>query len=313
MTAGRNVNACTIKSSFNLMKIKSYFSSVKNKLVSQLGRDQREQNRRLFQAQKDIIGSSEKRNDSIFFFTTHKCASTFISQALPILAKDASRPYFDFATCIWRLGDKISLKNPYDLEHHGSIYRRYGEVYGPLRTPIELPIIQECNNILFLRNPFDLLISSYYSKAFSHSPPLHEKSNKVFQEDRFRAKQEGIDKFVIREAKSWILPCFSKYAQLKKCAVRCIILKYDSFFYDFDGFYSDLVEALEMSPSIAIKKELYDIAKRPFASTNADSSNDNIYSHHRSGQSKQYLSKIKPETYTCLSKILQPVLEEFDF
>lgn len=290
-----------------------YLRSAKRKITERLDGSHNECTRRLLQAQEDLINNSNNKIDSIFFFTTHKCASTFITKALPLLCKDANRSYFDFSTRIWNLGNKISLRDPFDLEHCEYLYKRYGEVYGPLRTPIDIPLVNECNNILFLRNPLDLLISSYYSIAFSHGLPKNTNSRNDFLKDRSLALEEGIDQYVLREAETWIIPHFGKFSQLKRRAKRCTILNYDTFFYDFDAFYDQLIKSLEVNPSISVKEKLYLLAKKPFKNVRKDGSQQNIYSHHRSGESKQYLTKIKPETYNRLTELLQPVLEEFDF
>ena len=174
-------------------------------------------------------------------------------------------------------------------------------------------MVDQCNNVLFLRNPLDLLVSSYYSRAFSHSLPQHTASRIAFHERRNLSLQEGIDKYVIRQAKSWIIPHFSKYTQLKRRAKRCTVIKYDSFFYDFDVFCNEFVEALEMNLSPEVKEKLYKLAKKPFSDSAKNGSGENIYSHYRSGKSNQYLTRLKPETIDSLYELLHPILKEFDF
>ena len=77
--------------------------------------------------------------------------------------KNTNYKYLDYASSIWYLGNNISVENPFTIESDCPfLYKEYGEIYGPLRTPFKIQNIENFNNIFFLRDPRDLLISSFY-------------------------------------------------------------------------------------------------------------------------------------------------------
>jgi hypothetical protein len=91
-----------------------------------------------------------RRINSIFFWTTHKCASTFVSKFLLKIANESNLKYFDYAGHVWDLGDKIKLDNPYKVTTDCDfLYRTYNEIYGPIRTPFEFDNMYKFNNIFF--------------------------------------------------------------------------------------------------------------------------------------------------------------------
>ena len=88
-------------------------------------------------------------------------------------------------------------------------------------------------------------------------------------------------------------------------------LKYDHFYNDFPLFIKQLEEAIGIRLSQRNKRRLHAFAKQPFA--NVSDKPENIYSHHRSGKSKQYLDKLSPQTVERLNDILHETLEYWEF
>ena len=100
---------------------------------------------------KDRVINSERylekkdiKKKSILFWSTHKCASTFIAWALRQIAKNSDYQYFDYASNIWFLGNTLKIKEPFRIERECPfLYKEYGEIYGPLRTPFKVKCIQK--------------------------------------------------------------------------------------------------------------------------------------------------------------------------
>ena len=174
----------------------------------------------------------DKKNNkkSILIWTTQKTASTFINKAVRSIAKNSGYKYFDYSSYIWYLGNKIRLKNPYQIESDCSfLYREYGEIYGPIRKPIDIKNQNQYKHIFFLRDPRDLLVSSFYSKSYSHEIPQNNFEKKEFLEERKSVLKKGIDNFCLEYADKWIIPYFEKYKEIKNNSDENHFLIYEKF------------------------------------------------------------------------------------
>jgi len=258
------------------------------------------------------LSSQTNSNASILFWTTHKCASTFMSKCLPLLAKASNKRYFDYATDIWNLGNKIKLKEPFVLETQQDLYKPYGEIYGPLRTPFELDSLNLFRNIFFLRDPRDLLISNYFSQAFSHEIPRHKNQAERFFLVRESALKLGLDRYCISEAKKWTLNHFLKYKYFRENSKSSYYIKYDDFFYSFDNFTDQLLEAFGIESNTNISNRLSKLDGNKFKVKRSNLS-ENIYSQTRNGTSGQFREKLKNTTINELNQILLPVLNYWNF
>ena len=87
---------------------------------------------------------------SVIFWTTHKSASVFLSSFLELVAKESNLSHLDYSKEIWNFGNQIKLNNPFEIEKNCNfLYRPFGEIYGPMRTPFDFEIRKNMNNIFF--------------------------------------------------------------------------------------------------------------------------------------------------------------------
>lgn len=45
------------------------------------------------------------------------------------------------------------------------LFRRWGEIYGPLRAPLDLPETSAYRQVFFLRDPRNVAVSAYHTSA----------------------------------------------------------------------------------------------------------------------------------------------------
>ena len=264
--------------------------------------------------QKKIINvyKNTENPKSAIFYTTHKCASSFVPQLFSVILKNSDYELVDYAGAIWHLGNKFNLGTPHIdclqnfLEKsYSDLYSLHGKIYGPQRVPLDFPGRDKFKNIFFLRDPRDVLISAYFSFAFTHPEPLNDISRKEFLERRKRLQEQGIDQYVLEESKTWVVPLYNKYKHLRDTAQNSIYLKYDFFTAQTPEFIERIAEFLELNPS---QEEIARLTTKANPVQKIE-----VMKHQRSGKTGQYLEKLHPDTVDKLDHILAEVLSDWEF
>jgi hypothetical protein len=262
------------------------------------------QQRRLKRARKNL-----DRPVSVFFFTTHKCASTFVSGPLfRQILKNSNYQYEDYAAAIWRSGDELDLGGSYESllsSAYSDLYSLRGSVYGPQRRYLDFPGRNNFRHIFFLRDPRDVLVSSYFSEAYTHPVPASAAGRDRLDQSRKETKNLELDDYVLAKAESWIQPLYNEYQTLRESADDSLYLTYDQFIDNTKGFLARLCDFLDVEPGAETIKRLARVAD-PVQNTE-------VLKHKRSGKSGQYIERLYPETVQKLDRILASELRYWDF
>lgn len=267
-----------------------------------------EAQRRVLEA-ADLKEKSLSKVKSVLFWTTHKCASSFMGDFFIMVDTYSSLKHINYAQVIDALGSKLQLEMPYSIESMPHLYFPYGELYGPLRTPFDFPGRSEFNNIFFLRDPRDLLISLYYSRAYTHAIPQHPAIRREFLVRRQDALEMGIDMFCLRFADEWILPHFAQYQQLREASYRAHVFTYDSFLEDKSLFVSSLCGSLGVELPRPVLEKFVISAEAPFSSPQTQS----LKRHTRSGKSRQFEQELEVRTVDILNNKLRDLIMYWGF
>jgi len=260
--------------------------------------------RRLLAARNNL-----SRPRSVLFFTTHKCASTFVSGPLfKTLLRESQYRHVDYGRAIWYGGNKLDPGGEYEnffSEAYSDLFSLNGNLYGPQRRFFDFPGRPEFRHIFFLRDPRDVLISSFYSEAFTHPVPPSLAAQKRLSKSRASAKEQSLDEYVLENAQSWIKPLYSQYRAARESATDSLYLPYDLFIQDTEQFIVMLANFLGIRPRPARIDALVRSAD-PVQKTE-------VLKHKRSGRSGQYLEKLSPETVRKLNLILADALNYWEF
>lgn len=255
------------------------------------------------------IANNEYLPQSVILFTTHKCASSFISNLLNALTENSLYKIVDYARAILKLGNQTSIIKPFQfLENNYSyFYKQFGEIYVPHRRPVCFPGIEKFKQIYFLRDPRDVLVSSFYSFSETHSPPINHQKQILFFENRKKIKALGIDLYSIENAKTWLKPIYQQYNFQKESAKsNHLYLSYDLFINDTEKFIKQICNFLNLSVS---KKLITELTITASPVQNKIQSN----THKRSGKSRQFERELKPETINIINTILKEELDYWHF
>lgn len=245
---------------------------------------------------------------SVIHFTFNKAASQYVKSLLILLAKDnslrsvglndyafyTSLPYLD------HLGDA-------EMRRYQHLFRSEGFVYSAFGGMINGVDFKDYVLLLTTRDPRDILVSSYYSAAYSHEiPPEISPKRQELLERRARALSSTIDEHVIKESKkvfekfsSYRIHLLEKYPQAK-------LLSYESMVSDFDAWINDL----ESASGYTFKRET---KEKIIEHQRSQKTRENISDQRRKGVSGDYLKKLKPETIDFLNTQYEKELKAFGY
>jgi hypothetical protein len=248
------------------------------------------------------------RPRSVIFYTTHKCASTFISNLFDVILKRSDYDLIDYAGAIWNARDKINPTSPYEVfleQAYTDLYSLNGKIYAPQRRYLDFPGRSKFKHIFFLRDPRDILVSSYFSMAFTHSEPSNSIARDRFLSRRNEIKEQDIDDYVLVQAEEWVVPLYKQYKELRETSETYIYLKYDVFADNTPEFVKTISEFLGLNPS---REDMELLTKNASPVQSIE-----VMNHKRSGKTGQYLQKLRPTTVEKLNYILSEVLFDWEF
>lgn len=271
-----------------------------------------------FKVLRRIADSSDylenrKEINSIIFWTTHKCASTYISKFLELISKESKQKHFDYAGNIWELGNEIKIKDPFDIETNCDfLYREYGEIYGPMRTPFDFSLRDKLNNIFFLRDPRDLIVSKYYSIAYSHPEPSNIIVKKEFLKKRYEARKLGINNFFLKQIDDWIIPHYTKYKCMRENSRFSSFHKYEDLKDNPKKVFFKITKDMNIDISEKMIDELVKSFEKPFKDKKNNKLND-IYSHTRSGENRQFENELSRDILIRGNNKLKDIINYWKF
>lgn len=252
--------------------------------------------------------NNNKNFNSVIFWTTHKCASTFIAKFLESIAKASNLEHLDYAGNIWSVGNAIKLDNPYSIESECSfLYRKYGEIYGPMRTPFEFINRSKLNNIFFLRDPRDIIISNYYSTAYSHSIPSHNYTKKLLLQKRTKTKKMDINDYFLEQIESWVIGQYEMYKFFKENSELTSVHKYEDLKENPNQTFLRITKSMNIDISEELMNNLISSFEEPFKKKL------NKKLHIRNGKSRQFEHELNRDTIIKGNEKLRGLLDYWEF
>ncbi|NER50175.1 MAG: sulfotransferase domain-containing protein [Symploca sp. SIO1A3] len=241
----------------------------------------------------------DKSEQSILFFTTHKCASGYVANILKELIKDTEITPIDLGGYFWRIGASKEIIR----EEHKKAIKPFGYLYAPLREPDEcLTLIDNIENyqiVLMLRDPRDVLTSMYFSFGYSHMVPEAQKN--VVLTAREKILQQTIDEFVLIETPK-LLKKYNDYCQELIPKSNVLLVKYEDMVTDFNSWLDTLVNFLKFDVNPKIVTQIINQA-------NFTVEKEDIYSHKRQVLPGDHKRKLISTTIEKLNSEFGEVLD----
>ena len=289
---------------------------IKNKarsLISSFPPAERYLYNRRFKTELALIkGTHKNRNShpSIIHFSLNKAATQYIKSILKRCAVDngmvpvgiheyAFNSNFPFL-------DYLSVEEMGSYKH---IFKSKGYLYSVFGGMIEgIKSLEDCKIVLVMRDPRDILVSGYYSSAYSHGVPS-KGGNKhdSFMAKRLATQESTIDEYAISESDR-VYDIFSRYQTLLLDNYKnAYVTQYEEMVSNFEAWLTDLLNYCELNLSREFIQDLIEEneAKKP--------KEEDITKHIRKGVVGDYKEKLQPETIQTLNERFDPILKRFHY
>ena len=250
------------------------------------------------------------RCDRLVVMTLHKSASMLLRLALQRLSALTMTPhYFE--------GD-ANLPKHWDLQQDPSPILRQAGLFGPIYTYCPIADAENTQIILQVRDPRDLMVSLYYSFAYSHPDPKDTDT----AEDRRRWREMGIDQFVLHDEIVWGPPGYRRSFKCTAMANRFLayganllgrsnvtVLHYEDMFQDFDAWWTGFSTAAER----VVPREALDVFLPELRAELTPPGSENHFTHKRRMLPGDHVSKLAPETIRQLDIVFSDAIKIFGY
>jgi len=253
---------------------------------------------------------NENEHPSIIHFSFNKAATQYVKSILircaiengmaPIAIHD-----YAFHTNFPRL-HRLSAKEMAKYHH---IFKQRGYLYSVFAGMIEgIPHLEKYKVVLVARDPRDILVSGYYSIAYSHSVPSKTGDKyEGFMKQRRTARKLTVDEYVIAES-GRVYDDFARYqSMLLEKYPNTYLTTYEQMVSDFGGWLDGLVGYCELDVSKSLFESLIQ------ENEHLTPKREDIHKHLRKGQPGDYREKLKIETIEYLDAKFASILARFGY
>ena len=202
--------------------------------------------------------------------------------------------------------DKLSAE---EMEAYQHIFKPSGYTYSVFGGMIDgIPDLEKYLVILMVRDPRDVLVSGYFSIAYSHvEPALGTEKYDDFLKNRANAQAMSIDDYAIAQCDA-VYETYSRYKQLLLERHPSVYLtRYEDMIDDFETWLRALISYCQFQVEPSLLNSLIEENEqlRP--------SRENVKRHIRKGRAGDYKEKLKAETINYIETKLAPVLLSFGY
>jgi Sulfotransferase domain len=268
---------------------------------------------RLFEVEMDLINGSHRNDNthpSIIHFSFNKAATQYVKSILtkcalangivPVALHDyAFNSNFPFL-------DHLSAS---EIQKYIHVFRKTGYIYTVFGGMVEeIPDIDQYKILLAVRDPRDILVSSYYSQAYSHGEPSKSGDKYAyFMRSRNTARNSNIDQYVLAESND-ICARYNKYNELLlEAGIQVHVVKYENMVYDFRSWLEEIIDYCELELENDLIESLITENNR------IKPRGEDIYEHLRRGVPGDYKEKLHPETIAELDNRLYLMMKRFGY
>jgi hypothetical protein len=296
-----------------MTELKSYSKLILNKIQLTERYLKKVNLQRKFRVEFDLIKGrhqNQNKHPSIIHFSLNKAATQYTGSILEQCAVEngmvpVSIHGYAFHTNFPYL-DHLTEK---EMEKYQHIFKPNGYLYSVFGGMIEgISELEKYKIVLMVRDFRDLLVSEYFSIAYSHEAPDKQKDKyELFVEQRTKARKSEIDEYAITESDR-VNNTLQRYKTLLIDKYPNVyVTKYEEMINDFHGWLDKLLYNCELN----ISQELFEaLSERNELMRPKD---EDIHKHLRIGKSGEYKKKLKQETIEFLNAKFSPMLLTFGY
>ena len=247
---------------------------------------------------------------SIIHFSLNKAATQYVKSILVQCAAESGMNHADingyaFDTDFPFL-DHLSAE---EMERYQHVFKKKGYLYSTFGGMVEgIPELEKYRIVFFIRDPRDILVSSYYSQAFSHVVPDKTGSkHDGFMKRREWARASTIDEYALTESIK-VNSILEKYCNLLLKPYRnTYVTTYEDMIADFSRWLDALLKYCELTISDGLRSKIISDNShlRPMT--------EDVQKHLRKGVAGDYKEKLQPATIQQLNRTFAAALELFGY
>jgi hypothetical protein len=189
------------------------------------------------------------------------------------------------------------------------VFRKTGYLYSVFGGMIEgIPEFDRYRTILMVRDPRDVLVSDYYSVAFSHPLP-DERSEKYgeFSKMKEAARSMTVDEYVLAASEE-VHNTLGRYKSLLLDRYpHTYLTRYEDMIASFENWLDGLLGHCGLTISDELRRSLIDANRR------SRPAEEDVHRHVRKGVPGDFRTKLHAETISRLDAKLASVLEAFGY
>ncbi|MEE8357436.1 MAG: sulfotransferase domain-containing protein [Anaerolineales bacterium] len=267
--------------------------------------------RKRFKVELGLIAGKQINNNthpSIIHFSLNKAATQHTKKILrECIIENGMVPVHINEYAFYTKFPYLTGQGAEKMVNFNHIFRPAGYFYSAFGGFVRgISELEKYKVILMVRDPRDILVSWYYSIAFSHSiPPITSDRHEEYIRKRKNAKEIMIDEHVISESDR-VFNILSLYqTELLDKYPHVYLTSYEKMTSNYEMWLRDLLNACEL-----------EISDQTFQKYIADNrqlqpKEENIYKHIRKGKPGDYLDKLEPETIKFLNNKFSPILDYY--
>ncbi|MEM6551663.1 MAG: sulfotransferase domain-containing protein [Planctomycetota bacterium] len=171
-----------------------------------------------------------------------------------------------------------------------------------VKQTVDHDFVRDKTALFFVRDPRDILVSSYYSFGMTHALAKLDAIRELQEERRRLVREKTLDEYVLYAAEKQN-ELFRVLYDLSNACARSVILRYEDMVNRFDSFAGDLERYVSFK--VGVVQSIYE-KSRP-------KEKEDLTSHRRSGQVQGFRQKLRPETIAALNEQLAETLALFGY
>ncbi len=196
-----------------------------------------------------------------------------------------------------------------EMQQYHHVFKPQGYTYSVFGGMIDgIPNLDQYLVVLMVRDPRDVLVSGYYSVAYSHPEPAYgTEKYKNFLNDRAFAQQATVDEYAIAQCDR-VYATYERYRTLLlNRHPNAYITKYEDMVSDFGSWLQSVADYCQFELSDNLRNQLIEENEklRP--------KSEDVKKHIRKGKAGDYKEKLKPETVDHIESKLSTLLTAFGY
>jgi Sulfotransferase domain len=253
-----------------------------------------------------VLPPTSSSTPSKFCFSLPKAGSTLLYDLMQPISKIAGMAYYSLMNEAFRLGlwsDAIPASA-------SALLKQYGYIHGGFRSiprNITIPPWANGQSVLLVRDPRDMLVSLYFSEAYSHSPPGRILGDKLFDSflvERASIKDRAIDDYVLEKAGLIVGQYNQVHSKLQ--GISCKVYKYENVIFEKENWIRDMARYFEIQLD---EDKIAEIAKR----FDIRRDKEELGSHIRAVTPGDHKVKLLHDTIKTLTSRLHPILVRYEY